>query len=65
MKFEEWNNKKSNPFIGDSYWDMLNAWNAAIDEAVRTMESNKCAADGYHACSHQDVFINAIKELKE
>jgi len=45
--------------------DILFVWNAAIDEAVKAIENKKCEADGYHACSQQDVFIDKIKELKD
>ena len=71
MKFEEWykSTYKHTAFLDEKGEiaispEMRRCWNAAIDECVKVIENNQCEADGYHACSHQDVFANKIKELK-
>jgi len=69
--FEEWLDTNPVIFALSEYEinNMRATWNAsrnnAIDEVIKTIERNKCEADGYHACSQQDVFIDKIKELKE
>ena len=73
MEFDKWAHKQfGNPYghaITYSVHDVRAAWNKSkqvhLDAAIEAVNKNQCDADGYHACSQQDVFIEAIEKLKE
>jgi len=64
MNFEEW--LKRNPNTDRLTWeeDLQKAWNAAINEAVKTIENEYIGVSEQY---EQDGFdlVNKIKELKE